>query len=40
MRLINAVRDLNAETGQDVQTVALHTDVDAEITVSVYGETA
>ncbi|MEZ5212704.1 carboxyl transferase domain-containing protein [Gordonia sp. (in: high G+C Gram-positive bacteria)] len=29
MRLINAVRDLNAETGESVQTVALHTDVDA-----------
>ncbi|MFM9377790.1 carboxyl transferase domain-containing protein [Gordonia sp. VNK21] len=32
MRLINAVRDLGAETGQDVQTVALHTDVDAGAT--------
>ncbi|GAA4748524.1 carboxyl transferase domain-containing protein [Gordonia alkaliphila] len=32
MRLINAVRDLNAETGQSVQTIALHTDVDAGAT--------
>ncbi|WP_454162757.1 ATP-binding protein [Gordonia iterans] len=32
MRLINAVRDLNAETGDSVQTVALHTDVDAGAT--------
>ncbi|MFT4200882.1 carboxyl transferase domain-containing protein [Gordonia sp. (in: high G+C Gram-positive bacteria)] len=32
MRLINAVRDLNAETGQDVQTVALYTDVDRTAT--------
>lgn len=32
MRLINAVRDLNAETGAQVQTVALHTDVDAGAT--------
>ncbi len=32
MRLINAVRDLNAETGDDVQTIALHTDVDAGAT--------
>ncbi|MFC0315710.1 carboxyl transferase domain-containing protein [Gordonia phosphorivorans] len=32
MRLINAVRDLNAETGQAVQTIALHTDVDAGAT--------
>ncbi|GAB09774.1 acyl-CoA carboxylase [Gordonia araii NBRC 100433] len=32
MRLINAVRDLNAETGQQVQTVALYTDVDRTAT--------
>ncbi|MFT4087282.1 MAG: carboxyl transferase domain-containing protein [Gordonia sp. (in: high G+C Gram-positive bacteria)] len=32
MRLINAVRDLNAETGQSVQTVALYTDVDRNST--------
>ena len=32
MRLINAVRDLNAETGESVQTVALHTDVDRNAT--------
>ncbi|MFT3900656.1 MAG: carboxyl transferase domain-containing protein [Gordonia sp. (in: high G+C Gram-positive bacteria)] len=32
MRLINAVRDLNAETGQNVQTVALYTDVDRTAT--------
>ncbi|GAA3032605.1 biotin carboxylase N-terminal domain-containing protein [Gordonia defluvii] len=32
MRLIDAVRDLNAETGQDVQTVALYTDVDRTAT--------
>ncbi|MFZ2512123.1 MAG: carboxyl transferase domain-containing protein, partial [Gordonia sp. (in: high G+C Gram-positive bacteria)] len=32
MRLINAVRDLNAETGDSVQTIALHTDVDAGAT--------
>ncbi|MCF8590301.1 ATP-binding protein [Gordonia liuliyuniae] len=28
MRLINAVRDLSAETGETVEVVALHTDVD------------
>ncbi|MCF8570557.1 ATP-grasp domain-containing protein [Gordonia sp. HY002] len=28
MRLINAVRDLSAETGESVEVVALHTDVD------------
>ncbi|WP_132993911.1 carboxyl transferase domain-containing protein [Gordonia zhaorongruii] len=32
MRLINAVRDLNAETGQNVEVVALHTDVDQTAT--------
>ena len=28
MRLIHAVRDLSAETGTRIETVALHTDVD------------
>src|SRR6185436_599714 len=28
MRLINAVRELVAETGEPIETVALHTDVD------------
>lgn len=32
MRLINAVRDLNAETGNDIQTVALYSDVDRTAT--------
>ena len=32
MRLINAVRDLNAETGRDIETVALYTDVDRTAT--------
>ncbi|WP_341267674.1 carboxyl transferase domain-containing protein [Gordonia malaquae] len=32
MRLINAVRDLNAETGQNIEVVALHTDVDRTAT--------
>ncbi|WP_347955769.1 carboxyl transferase domain-containing protein [Gordonia aichiensis] len=32
MRLINAVRDLNAETGQSIEVVALHTDVDENAT--------
>ncbi|NUP27809.1 MAG: ATP-grasp domain-containing protein, partial [Nocardia sp.] len=32
MRLVHAVRDLAAETGQPIQTVALHTDVDRTAT--------
>lgn len=32
MRLIHAVRDLAAETGQRIETVALHTDVDRNAT--------
>lgn len=32
MRLIHAVRDLAAETGQPIQTVAFHTDVDRNAT--------
>jgi acetyl/propionyl-CoA carboxylase alpha subunit/acetyl-CoA carboxylase carboxyltransferase component len=32
MRLIHAVRDLAAETGQPIETVALHTDVDRTAT--------
>ncbi|GAA5066474.1 ATP-binding protein [Nocardia callitridis] len=32
MRLIHAVRDLAAETGQAIETVALHTDVDRSAT--------
>ncbi|MFC9998799.1 carboxyl transferase domain-containing protein [Nocardia sp. NPDC127526] len=32
MRLIHAVRDLAAETGQPIETVALHTDVDRNAT--------
>ncbi|MEV0105149.1 carboxyl transferase domain-containing protein [Nocardia sp. NPDC050799] len=32
MRLVHAVRDLAAETGQPIQTIALHTDVDRNAT--------
>ncbi|MEV0463721.1 carboxyl transferase domain-containing protein [Nocardia tengchongensis] len=32
VRLIHAVRDLAAETGQQIQTIALHTDVDRNAT--------
>ncbi|MFC7343949.1 carboxyl transferase domain-containing protein [Saccharopolyspora griseoalba] len=32
MRLIHAVRDLSAETGRRIETVALHTDVDRDAT--------
>ncbi|MGW1737676.1 ATP-binding protein [Nocardia sp. NPDC001965] len=32
MRLVHAVRDLAAETGQPIQTIALHTDVDRTAT--------
>lgn len=32
MRLIHAVRDLAAETGTRIETVALHTDVDRTAT--------
>ncbi|RJQ82047.1 ATP-grasp domain-containing protein [Pseudonocardiaceae bacterium YIM PH 21723] len=32
MRLIHAVRDLAAETGKPIQTIALHTDVDRDAT--------
>ncbi len=32
MRLIHAVRDLSAETGQQIDTIALHTDVDRTAT--------
>lgn len=32
MRLINAVRELNAETGSQIETVALHTDVERTAT--------
>ena len=32
MRLIHAVRDLTAETGKPIETVALYTDVDRTAT--------
>ena len=32
MRLIHAVRELSAETGRRIETVALHTDVDRTAT--------
>ncbi|MGC4807642.1 carboxyl transferase domain-containing protein [Micromonospora sp. DT233] len=40
MRLIHAVRDLAAETGQPIETVALHTDVDRTATFVREADTA